>query len=228
MGGIPTTVDGQVIADAAGTPLTGFFAAGEVACVSVHGANRLGSNSLLEASVFGRRTGKAIADFIQGNPALQPVSGDPAAANRQRIQALLDREGSESFSQIGEELKTTMTQNCGIYREESKLQQALSDIHILKNRLKNARLMDKSKRFNTELLANLETEHLVEFSEVIVVGALARQESRGAHSRTDYPERDDQDWLQHTVAHKTDEGPKLSYKPVNIDMDRYPPQKRQY
>jgi len=229
MGGIPTTADGQVIADAEGTPVTGFFAAGEVACVSVHGANRLGSNSLLEASVFGQRAGVAIAEFISGGAQLHALNGDPAAKNRQRMQEHLDSDGEELVDQIGEELKETMTQNCGVFRDETKLQQALAEIQGLKKRLLSARIMDKSRRFNTDLLANLETEHLVSFSEVIVTGALARTESRGAHSRTDYRERDDEDWLMHTMAHKDEDGaPKLSYKPVNVDWDRFPPQKRQY
>ncbi|MFN2140862.1 MAG: succinate dehydrogenase flavoprotein subunit [Candidatus Promineifilaceae bacterium] len=228
MGGIPTTVDGQVIADASGTPLTGFFAAGEVACVSVHGANRLGSNSLLEASVFGRRAGNAIAQFIQEGAELQPVSGDPAQKNRQRIQAHLDRSGLELVDDIAQELKETMTNKCGIFRNEAKLQEAVSKIQELKERLKTAKIMDKSSRFNTDLLAGLETEHLVTFSEVVAAGALARTESRGAHARTDYPERDDENWLKHTVAHKGEDGPLFSYKEVNIDWDRYPPQKRQY
>jgi succinate dehydrogenase / fumarate reductase flavoprotein subunit len=229
MGGIPTTADGQVIADAQGTLVTGFFAAGEVACVSVHGANRLGSNSLLEASVFGRRTGQAIAAFIKDGARLQDISGDPAERNRRRIQAHFDSDGPELVETIGQELKETMTQNCGVFRSENKLEKALADIQNLKKRLHGARIMDKSQRFNTDLLANLETENLVSFSEVIVSGALARTESRGAHSRTDYPERDDEDWLKHTLAHKNGEdAPKLSYKPVNIDWDRFPPQKRKY
>ncbi len=229
MGGIPTTADGQVIADAEGTPVTGFYAAGEVSCVSVHGANRLGSNSLLEASVFGQRAGAAIAEFIGSGAQLHSLNGDPAERNRQRIQQHLDSDGSELVDQIGEELKETMTLNCGVFRDEAKLQQALAEIQILKERLHSARIMDKSLRFNTDLLANLETENLVLFSEVIVTGALARTESRGAHSRTDYRERDDENWMMHTLAHKNGEdAPKLSYKPVNIDWDRFPPQKRQY
>ncbi len=229
MGGIPTTADGQVIADAEGTPITGFFAAGEVSCVSVHGANRLGSNSLLEASVFGRRAGSAIAEFIQDGAPLPALHGDPAQQNRRRIQKHLDADGPELVEQIGEELKMTMTQNCGVFRDGIRLQAAMDTILNLKERLHSARIMDKSLRFNTDLLANLETEHLVSFSEVIVSGALARTESRGAHSRTDYRERDDEDWLKHTLAHKNgDDAPKLSYKSVNIDWDRFPPQKRQY
>ena len=161
MGGIPTTADGQVIADAEGTAVSGFFAAGEVACVSVHGANRLGSNSLLEASVFGQRAGVAIAEFVQDGAQLYPLTGDPAERNRQRIREHFDSDGSELVDQIGEELKETLTQNCGVFRDETKLQQALSNIHSLKERLHSARIMDKSLRFNTDLLANLETENLV-------------------------------------------------------------------
>ena len=229
MGGIPTTADGQVIANAEGTPVQGFFAAGEVSCVSVHGANRLGSNSLLEASVFGRRAGRAIAEFVHRIPDLAPISGDPAENNRRRIREHLDRSGPELVDQISEELKVTMTENCGIFRDAAKLQQALDKIFNLKERLQTARIMDKSARFNTDLLAGLETENLVSFSEVIVAGALARTESRGAHSRTDFKERNDEVWLKHTLAHKDSQnGPKLSYKGVNIDYDRFPPQKRQY
>jgi succinate dehydrogenase / fumarate reductase flavoprotein subunit len=229
MGGIPTTADGQVIADAEGTLVTGFFAAGEVSCVSVHGANRLGSNSLLEASVFGQRAGVAIAEFVQGRAELYPLAGNPAERNKQRIQEHLESDGPELVDQISEELKETMTQNCGVFRDETKLERALNVIQALKERLHSARIMDKSLRFNTDLLANLETENLVSFSEVIVSGAIARTESRGAHSRTDYRERDDENWLMHTMAHKDgDDVPKLSYKSVNIDWDRFPPQKRQY
>lgn len=229
MGGIPTTADGQVIADAAGTPVTGFFAAGECACVSVHGANRLGSNSLLEASVFGRRAGQAVAAFMQDGAKLHPISGDPAGRNQKRVRDLLANEGPELVETIGETLKQTMTENCGVFRDGTRLQQAYDDILTLKPRLKTARVMDKSGRFNTDLLAALETQHLVAFSEVIVAGALARSESRGAHSRTDFKERDDENWLKHTLAHKNGEdAPRLSYKDVNIDWEKFPPQKRQY
>ncbi|MCP4428408.1 MAG: FAD-binding protein [Chloroflexi bacterium] len=228
MGGIPTNVDGQVIADADGTPVVGFYAAGECACVSVHGANRLGTNSLLEASLFGRRAGYAIADFIKGGAKLQSITGDPAAKTRQHIQSLLDNPGTESVDAIANELKQTMTDNCGIYREETKLKAALADIKSLQARFKKARVMDKTRRYNTDLLTAVETHHLLNFSEVLVVGALARPESRGAHSRTDFPKRDDTDWLKHTMAHKGEDGPILSYKSVDIDFDRYPPQERKY
>jgi succinate dehydrogenase / fumarate reductase flavoprotein subunit len=231
MGGIPADANGQVIADAEGTPITGLYAAGECACISVHGANRLGTNSLLDASVFGRRAGYAIAEFIKGGAALQPVEGDPAAPARQRIARLMsDPPGGkgESWGAIARALKETMTANVGIFRDEARLKTALADIRTLQERFERARVMDRSKRFNTDVLGAIETENLLIFSEVIAVSALARTESRGAHARTDYPRRDDENWLKHTLAHKTPDGPALSYKGVTIDWEKYPPQERKY
>jgi succinate dehydrogenase / fumarate reductase flavoprotein subunit len=229
MGGIPANASGQVIADAEGTPVTGLFAAGECSCISVHGANRLGTNSLLDASVFGRRTGRAMAEFIKGGAELHPVSGDPAGRNREHIERMMGNGGSESVEQIAQELKSAMTANCGIFRDDGKLQIALKDVRQLQERFQSATIMDKDSRFNTDVLAALETEHLLTFSEVIVVGALARTESRGAHWRTDHPTRDDENWLKHTLAHRDKDGkPVLNYKDVTIDWDRYPPQERKY
>jgi succinate dehydrogenase / fumarate reductase flavoprotein subunit len=230
MGGIPADANGQVIADADGTPVVGFYAAGECACISVHGANRLGTNSLLGASVFGRRAGRAMAEFVKSGAQLQPATGNPAERQQKRIQHLMG-DGSakgESVSRIADELKSTMMQNCGVFRDEDRLKTALRDVKALQERFQNARIMDKSSRFNTDLLGALETEHLLTFSEVIVASGLARTESRGAHYRTDFRKRDDEDWLKHTVAHMTDDGPKLSYKSVNIDWEKYPPQERKY
>jgi succinate dehydrogenase / fumarate reductase flavoprotein subunit len=230
MGGIPTDKDGQVISGANGTPVVGFFAAGECACVSVHGANRLGTNSLLEASVFGRRAGQAVARMVKDGAPLPPISGDPAERHRAELREMLERDGDESSDRIAGELKATMTANCGIFRDGPGLKKALEDVRRLQLRFRNARVMDKSRRFNTDLLGALETKHLLTFSEVIVAGALAREECRGAHWRTDFPKRDDQNWLKHTVARKgaEGEGPRLSYKPVFIDWKRYPPQERKY
>jgi succinate dehydrogenase / fumarate reductase, flavoprotein subunit len=184
---------------------------------------------LLEASLFGRRAGMAIADFVHGGAVLVPISGDPAGRSQNRIKRLLDNQGHESVEAIAEELKQTMTDNCGVFRDQERMDMAMTKIKELQGRFQNARTMDKSSRFNTDLLTTIETEHLLNFSEVIVAGALVRTESRGAHSRTDFPKRDDQEWLKHTLAHKQDgEGPALSYKAVNIDWDRYPPQERKY
>lgn len=231
MGGIPTDVNGRVLADADGNIIQGLYAAGECACVSVHGANRLGTNSLLDASVFGRRTGFELARFIQGGAKQYPVSGNPAEAQRQRISHLMDNDVNkkESVSALGEALKWNMTNNCGIYRDAERLQLGLKTVQELRERFKNARVMDTSKRFNTDVLGALETENLLSFSEVIVAGALAREECRGAHYRVDFVGRDDENWLKHTVAHKTEDGsPELSFKSVDIDYDRYPPQERKY
>lgn len=229
MGGIPTTADGQVIADAEGTPVVGFYAAGECACVSVHGANRLGTNSLLEASVFGRRVGYAVAQFVKDGAALQSVPGDPAEDQQRRIHDLLHREGDEPVEHIAVALKETMTNNCGVFRDGERLAKAAEDIQMLKERFKRARTMDKGTRFNTDLLATIEAEHLLTFSEVIVAGATERPECRGAHWRIDHPGRDDEKWLKHTMAHQSNDGhPKLSYKPVNIDWEKYPPEERKY
>ncbi|WP_420643699.1 FAD-binding protein [Candidatus Leptofilum sp.] len=233
MGGIPTNAAGQVIADADGTPLVGFFAAGECACVSVHGANRLGTNSLLEASLFGRRTGQTIADFVLGGAKLHDVSNNPIASNQTRLSHYLDDSSvngnRESVALIANELKETMTKDMGVFRSEERMERAAAKVSELQKRFRNARVMDKSKRFNNDLLAAIETEHLLTFSEVIIKGGLERTESRGAHSRTDFPKRNDDDWLKHTLAHKDENGrPALSYKPVTIFWDRFPPQERKY
>ncbi len=231
MGGIPTDADGRVIRDADNTPVTGFYAAGECSCISVHGANRLGTNSLLDASVFGRRAGYAIAEFIKGGAKLEPITGDPAAPTRQRVTRLMSEPTNgqgESWSKIGRELKEAMTLNCGIFRDDVKLSAALSTIKRLQKQFEGARVMDKSKRFNTDVLGAIETENLLIFSEVIVVSALTRTESRGAHWRTDYAKRDDDNWLKHTLAFPGADGPEIRYKDVNINWEKYPPQERKY
>lgn len=232
MGGIPANGDCEVFADAEGNLVTGFYAAGEVACLSVHGANRLGTNSLLGASLFGRRAGVSMAKFINDGAELYPLNGDPAAA----AQAKLDHfkndpvDGEvERYSQISAELKLVMTNKCGVFRDDARLREALEDIKALQERFKNARVMDKSNRFNNDVLGAIETDHLLTFSRVTVESALARTESRGAHSRTDYVKRNDADWLMHTMAHQNADGtPELSYKSVCVYYDRFPPQERKY
>ncbi len=234
MGGIPTDVNGQVIRDSSGSPFTGFFAAGECACVSVHGANRLGTNSLLEASVFGRRTGYEMARYIQQGA--QIPTGNPhnlEAKQRERIQRLINnpnvKGNAENVASLAEELKWNMTNNCGIFRDDSKLKAGLSKLEELTARFQQAEVMDKSSRFNTDILMGLETENLLTFSEVVLAGALARTESRGAHARTDYQQRDDDQWLKHTLAKRdSNRKPQLTYKAVEIDWERYPPQERKY
>lgn len=234
MGGIPANTRCEVLADANGNVVTGFYAAGECACISVHGANRLGTNSLLGASVFGRRAGQSMAEFVRGGATLAPVSSDPTRRNSERIEhykfAPVNGRGvTENVATIADELKDVMTKDCGVFRDEERLTRAHEKVQELKERYRSARVMDKSTRFNNDLLAAIETEHLITFSEVIVSSALARKESRGAHFRTDATKRDDDNWLQHTLAHKQEDGtPELSYKPVSIYWDRYPPQERKY
>ena len=150
--------------------------------------------------------------------------------NEEYIQGLIDNSGSENVEDIAQDLKNTMMDNMGVFRDEAKMEQALADIKSLQARFKNASVMDSSKRFNTDILAAIETDNLLTFSEVIVVGGKERKESRGAHYRTDFKKREDESWLKHTMAHKgeTGEPPKLSYKPVFIDWDKNPPQERKY
>ncbi len=230
MGGIPTDLDGRVLAGSNDTPVPGLFAAGECACVSVHGANRLGTNSLLDASVFGRRAGKAMAEFVNSGAGLQPMVGDAGAAAQQSIQRLIDNPGTESMETIAQALKATMTENCGVFRNTQQLQLAAEEIRLLRERFRCARVMDRSRRFNTDVLTAIETDHLLTIGEITVQCALAREESRGAHYRTDFPRRDDEHWLKHTLAYKhaPGEGPTLDYRLVRIDWERYPPQERKY
>jgi succinate dehydrogenase / fumarate reductase flavoprotein subunit len=225
MGGIPCNVDGQVICDADNTPVNGFFAAGECSCVSIHGANRLGTNSLLEAVVFGRRAGRAASDYAK-EVDLPELPDDVSRQAREEIEGILSGEGSESVASIKADLQTSMTDNCAIFREEEKLKSQLENIAKLRERFRDLKIDDKSKRFNTDLISALELGHLLEFSEVIVTGALARQECRGSHYRVDYPKRDDENWLKHTLAYRTDDGPRLEYKPVSIT--KFQPEERKY
>jgi succinate dehydrogenase / fumarate reductase flavoprotein subunit len=230
MGGIPTDNDGRVLADGRQTPVGGLYAAGECACVSVHGANRLGTNSLLDASLFGRRAGYALAEEVLGGAAPGAMAGDPMAETRRRLGALFENPGTESVAAIGDVLKTTMTEDCGVFRDGEGLSRAVAATSELRRRFRQARVRDPSRVFNTDLVDALETGHLLDFSEVITSGALARTESRGAHYRTDFARRDDDAWLKHTLAFRQgdDDPPRLEYRPVRIDWNRYPPQERKY
>lgn len=226
MGGIPTDLDCRVIIDDKKTPINGFYAAGECACVSVHGANRLGTNSLLEAVLFGRRAGRSAAEFIKGAKFNELPQGCQNEA-REEIEALLSNGGGkERPGSIKAELQETMTKHVAVFREESGLKQALEKIKELKERFEKVHLDDKTKVFNMDLVQALEVKRLLTFSEVIVTGAIERTECRGAHWRTDHPKRDDENWLKHTLAYKTEDGPKLKYKPVVIT--EHQPEERKY
>jgi succinate dehydrogenase / fumarate reductase flavoprotein subunit len=219
MGGIPTDVNGSV------PDITGLFAAGECACVSVHGANRLGGNSMLETIVFGRRAGISAAKYVK-KASLDPVSVNALDAIRQEIAQILENNGKEKIVDIRSDLQSIMTEKCGIFRDKKRLTDALHQIHALKERINDISITDKGMIFNTELIGVLELRNMLDFSEVIVAGALAREESRGAHFRCDFPQRDDDKWLMHTLAYPGESGCVLKYKPVTIT--RYEPEKRVY
>lgn len=226
MGGIPTDVHGQVVIDANNTPVVGFYAAGEGACVSVHGANRLGCNSTMECAVFGRRTGRAIAKFISEGAEKAPLPKDALERGKAKVEGSLAAKGKESPAAIRDELQQTMMVNCGIFREEKLLQKQLEIIKSLQERYKGIQVAYKGQRFNTELLDAVELGNMLDFVESIVVGGLARTESRGAHYRRDFPKRDDANWLKHTLAWKTEAGIRLDYKPVVIT--RFQPEERKF
>ena len=227
MGGIPADKDGQVIIDDKGTKITGFFAAGECACISVHGANRLGTNSLLDALVFGRRTGKALMEFT-GNAKLHDINEDKEIASvKGRIDTIMNTSGTESMNNIRNELKEIMMSNCGVFRNKDGLEVCLKKVKELQGRFKKAKVTDRGKTFNSELIETIELQHMLEYSEIIVVSAIAREESRGSHARTDFSKRDDAKWLKHTLSYKKpDGGIELKYKPVTIT--KHQPEERKY
>ncbi|MDQ5853476.1 MAG: FAD-binding protein, partial [Chloroflexota bacterium] len=209
-----------------------FFAAGECACASVHGANRLGTNSLLEATAYGRRTGQTIADFINDDrPDLPPMPAYALREAEDEVADLISRNGRENTADIRKDLQATMFANAGVFRTPDKLEQQLGIIQDLRERFSRMSMDDKSRRYNTELIETLELAHLLEFSECIVAGALAREESRGAHARRDFPRRDDANWMKHTLAYRQANGrPLLDYKPVRYGPDgpRFKPEERKY
>jgi succinate dehydrogenase / fumarate reductase, flavoprotein subunit len=221
MGGIDTNVDGE-------TSLSGLFAAGECACVSVHGANRLGGNSLLDTLVFGARAGKKASQTVETEKQNlgTNIFQDRLKRCQTRLGEIIERKGEEPCFLIRDEMKALMTSHAGIFRKEEDLVAARDKIRDLKKRLGKVGIKQKGLAFNHELVQYLDLEGMVQLAEVIVEGALARKESRGSHFRLDYPDRDDANWLRHTLALQTPEGPKLSYKDVKITS--YPPKERTY
>ena len=233
MGGVPTNIKGEVLRDNY-TAVPGLYAAGEVACVSVHGANRLGTNSLLDINVFGRRAGIFAAEYALSTD-FDDLPSSPEADVVAMIEQMRDAGGSERVGAIRHDLQATMDINAQVYRDEGSLKQALSDIEALNSRYANVSVQDKGKRFNTDLLEAIELGFLLDLAEVLVVSALARTESRGGHHREDYPTRDDVNFMRHTMAYRepSDEGAsgglsriRLDYKPV-IET-RYKPMERKY
>jgi succinate dehydrogenase / fumarate reductase flavoprotein subunit len=226
MGGIPTNVNAEVIIDEHNHTMPGLFAAGETACVSVHGANRLGTNSLLDIVVFGKQAGKHAADFAQHND-FPSFPADAADAARAEVNRLLSNHPTEPAMDIANEMKAIMSKDVGVFRHEEGMAEALNSIRALKERYKkNVGVADQSDVFNTDLINTWELGCLLDAAEVTAASALARKESRGAHSREDFPNRDDENWLKHTLAWRKDGDIKLGYKPVTIT--KYQPQERVY
>ncbi len=232
MGGIPTNRYGQVVAPLGNTAeetVPGLYAAGECACVSVHGANRLGGNSLLDIVVFGRAAGNHIIEFLEENRYHRPLTGDSVDKAMARL-ARWDQKGEgESVKQLRDDLKKTMEDYCGVFRTDEVLAEGVDKVIELEQRLENARLRDHSKVFNTARVEALELENLMDVAIATVCSAHARKESRGAHSRIDFPDRDDERWLKHTLFFKEER--RLDYKPVRmkpLSVDSFPPKARVY
>jgi succinate dehydrogenase / fumarate reductase flavoprotein subunit len=223
MGGIPTDADGRVLREESGTIAEGLYAAGECACVSVHGANRLGCNSLLDTLVFGRRCGSAMKeDILQIE--YHPVSDELLKKEGMRIASLLQHKGRENIDMIRRNMQSVMMDHCSVFRNEENLKKGLLDIRSLKNRYSDIDIVDKGGNFNYELMEAIELGNQLDLAEVIIFSALFRKESRGAHFREDFPVRDDINFLKHTFVFS--KGPEVRYKPVKIT--RFQPEERVY
>ena len=225
MGGIPTNKFGEVIIDSRNTAFPGLYAAGECACVSVHGANRLGTNSLLDLVVFGKHAGLKAAEYANGVD-FEKLPVDAEAEARSQFDSLRNGSGKENAFDITTEMKKVMFEDVGIYRSGAIMESAIDKIQELKERYRHVSVSDTGKIFNTELLNAWELGNMLEVAELVAVCALNRTESRGGHTREDYPERDDTNWLKHTLACKENGKVKIEYKPVVIT--RYQPKARVY
>lgn len=222
MGGVDCGVSGATI-------LPGFFAAGECACVSIHGANRLGGNSLLETIVFGKLAGQGAIEYVlgkSGGPTGERELEDALSQVEAKVAGLIKSEGAEDMPTIRREMETVMTDKVGIFREQAPIQEAVDKIKTLKERYKRGRLRYGGRKFNQDLLRGLELEGMLDVAETVAMGAVAREESRGSHYRIDFISRDDVNWLKHTLAYNTPDGARLDYRPVAIT--RYPPVERKY
>ena len=221
MGGVKTDVDGQ-------TQLPGLYAAGEAACVSVHGGNRLGANSLLDTLVFGRRSGEHAARLARDKPRGDADADGAADAQRARVQSLLDnpKNGGDMFGQIRLDMGRAMNDHLAVYRNRSGMEAALDSIRQLRERYRSVYVQDKGKTWNTNLVFTLELGFMLDSAEAIALSAIEREESRGAHTREDFPERDDENWLKHILVRHTEDGPALEYQPVVVTQ--WEPQVRSY
>ena len=232
MGGIPTNFHGQVVAPYKTGPeevVRGFYAVGECACVSVHGANRLGTNSLLDIIVFGRAAGNQIIEDLKKSPHHKPLPADVADRTLARLARLESQKGGESVAQVGTALRKTMQAHCGVFRFADMLKEGVAKISEVAERAAQTEIKDKSKVFNTARIEALELDNLAEVALATMVSAEARNESRGAHARDDFPERDDEKWLKHTLYFSADR--RLDYKPVRLKpmtVESFPPKPRVY
>ena len=224
MGGVPTDITTKVLRNNTDF-VPGLYAAGEVACVSVHGANRLGTNSLLDINVFGRRAGIAAAEYATTAEYVD-LPENPTAEVESLINTMLNGEGTERVAVLRKAMQDTMDLNAQVYRNDETLTQALNDVRSLKERYKNISIQDKGKRYNSDMLEAIELGFLLDLAEITVVSALARKESRGAHAREDFQTRDDVNFMQHTMAYKAGDDISLDYKPVVFT--RYEPMERKY
>jgi len=240
MGGIPTNVHGQVVVPKAGDPNTvinGLYAVGECSCVSVHGANRLGTNSLLDLLVFGRAAGNHIVESFQGaDRAHKPLPKDAADRSLARLARLDGSSSGEYAQEVAHDIRTTMQQHAGVFRTQASMDEGVRKMAAIAERVKSIGLKDKSKVFNTARIEALEVENLIEASQATIISAAARKESRGAHTVNDYGDspqypngRNDAEWMKHTLFYS--EGRRLEYKPVNLKpltVESIPPKVRSF
>lgn len=225
MGGIPVNIDGQVRSGPDGL-VEGFFAAGECACVSVHGANRLGSNSLLECVVYGKITGATIASYVQNRKLPEVDEQLYLQEATALIQNLLDKPGKYRIGQVRQQLQDAMSEHCGVFRTEAVMQEGFTKLNQLQEQYQEIYLDDKGKLWNTEIIEALELRNLIVVAKLILGSAISRKESRGAHSREDYPLRDDEQFLKHTLSYYSPMGIDIAYRPVTLGM--FAPQERKY
>lgn len=226
MGGIPTDVDGRVVLDDQRTVLPGLYAAGEVACVSVHGANRLGTNSLVDLIVFGRRSGRHMAEFCRENELL-PLPDNAADEVIAEFERLRSSKGQVRQYELRGRMQKSMTANVGVFRVEENMKKAIDELVALRDAYYSDLVIDdKGHQYNTDLLEAWELGCLLELAQVTAISAVARKESRGGHARDDFQKRDDVNWLKHTLCYRTEDGYRLAYKPV--ELGRYEPKERVY
>ena len=232
MGGIPTNYHGEVVAPGAAgpsTPVPGFYAAGECACASVHGANRLGTNSLTDLLVLGKSAGDSVIRFLRENPGHKELPRDAGERTLARLARLDGQKDGESVSKVGDDLRRTMQAHCGVFRFPDLLAEGIRKVRELSERAARTEIRDKSKIFNTARVEALELDNLMEAARATMFAAEARKESRGAHDRADFHQRDDVNWLKHSLWYK--DGDRMEYKPVNLKpltAETIPPKARSY